>query len=123
MENASDSGLIPQSNDLQPLAAYAPVPPRRYENDLPLYSKLSVDKGKQRHPFGNRVGETRDIMMKQYKVKVPIPPKPMVDTSNTIIDGTVDMEETSQSYFENETSEDEHSSIEMVPVSEEEHDS
>ena len=48
-ENASDSDLIPHSNDSQPLAAYAPVPPRRYDNDLPLYSKLSVDKGKQRH--------------------------------------------------------------------------
>ena len=57
--------------------------------------------------------------MKQYKVKVPIPPKPLVDTSNTIVDGTVDIEETSQSYFEDEMLDDEHSSTEMVPVSEE----
>ena len=58
-------------------------------------------------------------MMKQYKFKVPIPPKRLADTSNTIVDGTVDIEETSQSYFEDEMLDDEHSSTEMVAVSEE----
>ena len=95
----TDSNLVPHTNT-QPLVAYPPVPPRRYQQELPLYSNLPADKGKQKHPFGSRFGQTKDMMVKHYKVKVPLPSETLADNSNTIVDGTVDMDVTSQSYFE-----------------------
>ena len=109
-ENSSDSTLITHDNHLP---SYPAVPPRRYEA-VPIsnvtnvtnvtnhqYTDLPVNKGKQKHPYGNRFGEKKEMMMKNYKINVPIP-KPPPKESNVIVDGTVDMENTSNiGNFEN----------------------
>ena len=73
-------------------AATDTIPARRYHNDFCLYDdNLPVNTGKQKHAYSGRFGETAEVMRKQLRVKVPIPPKPVPKESNISVDGTFEM--------------------------------